>query len=158
MACMFNRITPSIYINFGEVVYMKNKILLILIICMVSLLSANFAMAAGSGTSSLAGNEEMLADGIKVAQEGVASAKSGNVDETKDATYKALDIMSAINSSTWDRKLQKPRGKIRKAYQMAKRMQDGKARDTDNLDDAAKYIEEGIAGLKIVQKISQHNL
>ncbi|MEE9344813.1 MAG: hypothetical protein V3U88_04330 [Methylococcales bacterium] len=137
---------------------MKNKILLILIVAMVSVLSANFAIAAGPGTSSLAGNEEMLADGIKVAQEGVASAKAGNVNETKDATYKSLDIMSSINSSTWDRKLQKPRGKIRKAYQMAKRMKDGKARDGDNLDAAAGYIEEGIAGLKKVQEISQHNL
>ncbi len=137
---------------------MKNKILLILIISMVSVLNANFAIAAGPGSSSLAGNEEMLADGIKIAQAGVASAKAGNVDETKDATYKSLDIMSSINSSTWDRKLQKPRGKIRKAYQMTKRMKDGKARDGDDLGAAAAYIEEGIAGLKKVQEISQHNL
>ncbi len=137
---------------------MKNKILLLLIICLVGVLSANFAMAAGPGTSTLAGNEEMLADGIKLAQETVASAKAGDVDATKDGTYKALDIMSPINSSTWDRKLQKPRGKIRKAYQMAKRMKDGKARETDNLDTAAGLIEEGIVGLKKVQEISQHNL
>jgi hypothetical protein len=155
---MFNKFTPSIILTSGEVVYMKNKILLILIIGMVSVMSANFAIAADAGSSTLAGNEEMLADGIKIAQAGVASAKAGNVDETKDATYKSLDIMSSINSSTWDRKLQKPRGKIRKAYQMAKRMKDGKARDGDDLGAAAGYIEEGIAGLKKVQEISQHNL
>ena len=137
---------------------MKNKILLMLIICMVSVLSANFAIAAGPGSSSLAGNEEMLAEGIKLAEAAVVSAKAGNVDETKDATYKSLDVMGAINSSTWDRKLQKPRGKIRKAYQMTKRMQDGKARDTDNLDAAAEFIEAGIAGLHTVQELSQHNL
>lgn len=137
---------------------MKNKILVMLIICMVSLFGAGLAVAAGPGTSTLAGNEEMLADGIKVAQETVAAARAGNVDETKQGTYKSLDIMSPINSSTWDRKLQKPRGRIRKAYQIAKRMQDGKARETDSLEAAAALIEEGIEGLKKVQQISQHNL
>jgi hypothetical protein len=37
-------------------------------------------------------------------------------------------------------------------------MVDGKGRDKDNLDAAAAFIEEGIAGLKKVQQISQHNL
>ncbi len=137
---------------------MKNNVLRTLYICFFFALVTNLAVAAGPGTSTLAGNEEMLANGIKIAEETVVFAREGNVKETKQGTYNSLDIMSPINSSTWDRKLQKPRGKIRKAYQMAKRMLDGKARDADNLETAAKLIEEGIEGLKKVQKISQHNL
>jgi hypothetical protein len=137
---------------------MKNKILITLIICFVGVFGANLVMAADAGSSTLAGNEEMLATGIKLAEDAVVFAKEGNAAETKAATYKSLDIMSSINSSTWDRKLQKPRGKVRKAYQMTKRMVDGKAREKDNLDAAAAYIEEGIAGLRKVQQISQHNL
>jgi hypothetical protein len=137
---------------------MKNKILITLFVCLVGVFGANFAIAADAGSSTLEGNEEMLATGIKLAQEAVAFAKEGKIAEVKEATYKSLDVMSSINSSTWDRKLQKPRGKVRKAYQMAKRMLDGKARDTDNFDAIAGFAEEGIAGLKKVQEISQHNL
>ncbi|HFD11114.1 MAG TPA: hypothetical protein ENJ32_01390 [Crenotrichaceae bacterium] len=137
---------------------MKNKLLITLVVCLFSALTANMAFAAGPGTSSLAGNEEMLATGIKLAGDAVAFAKEGKVEETKKAVYEALDVMSSINSSTWDRKLQKPRGKIRKAYNIAKRMLDGKARTGDSLDSAAELIEKGIAGLEKVQQISQHNL
>lgn len=137
---------------------MKNKILITLIVCLFGALTANLALAAGPGTSSLEGNEEMLATGIKLAEEAAVFAKEGQAAETKKATYEALDIMSSINSSTWDRKLQRPRGKLRKAYIIAKRMLDGKTRKGDSLDAAADLIVEGIAGLKKVQQISQHNL
>jgi len=137
---------------------MKNRILITLFICLFAALSANLAFAAGPGTSSLALNEELLAKGIELSKQGVAFAQEGNVAETKKATYEALDAMSSINSSTWDRKLQRPRGKIRKAYIIAKRMLDGKAKSGDSMAAAAELIQIGVDGLLKVQQISQHNL
>jgi|GEM_PF-5957269 len=137
---------------------MKNRILITLFICLFAALSANLTFAAGPGSSSLELNEELLAKGIELSKQGIAFAKEGKVAETKKATYEALHAMSSINSSTWDRKLQSPRGKIRKAYIIAKRMIDGKARTGDSMEAAAELIQKGVDGLLKVQKISQHNL
>ncbi|MCH9697106.1 MAG: hypothetical protein K0U68_03295 [Gammaproteobacteria bacterium] len=134
---------------------MSKKLWIVLFTVMFSFANVNMVMAADAGNSSLEKNHELIDQGISLAQEALEFAKQGDAAGAYKSSYASLHAMSEINSRTWDPKLQRPRGKLRKAQYMTKRMSEGKSKKGDSLEEAAGLMEKSIAALIKVKSIEQ---
>lgn len=134
---------------------MSKKLWIVLFTVMFSFANVNMVMANEAGGSSLEKNHELLDQGIALSQEALEFAKQGDADGAYKSAYASLHAMTEINSRTWDPKLQRPRGKLRKAQYMVKRISEGKAKKGDSLEVAAALMEKGIASLIKIKSIEQ---
>lgn len=134
---------------------MLKKLGIVLFTVMFSFANVNMVMAADAGGSSLEKNHELIDQGISLAQEALEFAKQGDATGAYKSSYASLHAMSEINSRTWDPKLQRPRGKLRKAQYMTKRMSEGKAKKGDSLEVAADLMEKSVAALIKIKSIEQ---